>query len=184
MHISVAKSIFAKMLAVLFKVALLTLVLSVGAYLGQVTFKPQVITEYEVQTKLVEKEVYIPVEKVIVKSIEISRPLRHFQDLDELEQWLGNEVSKITLEVVDDETDERIITFDCDDYAIELQEGALRDGYLMSFEVIRPVEYNALFKQHQLPKDAIHAINSVIIGNEIYYAEPQNHEIVLVAYLD
>lgn len=65
-----------------------------------------------------------------------------------------------------------------------LQEKALRDGYMMSFEVIRAVEYNTLFKQKQIPNGDIHAINSVILGNEVYYIEPQTREIVFVAYLD
>ena len=54
----------------------------------------------------------------------------------------------------------------------------------MSFEVIRSAEYNILFKQKRIPSGAIHAINLVILGNEIYYIEPQTHEIAFVAYLD
>lgn len=196
MRMSMGKGRFAKMLDVLFKLAILTLVFYAGGYLGQVTFEPQVITEREVQAKVietevyipvervVEKEVYVPVEKVIVKPIETPKPLRHFQDLDELERWLGNEVLSIPFNVVDDETGQRINTFDCEDYAIKLQERALRDGYLMSFEVIYPTEYNALFKQGRIQDDTIHAVNLVIIENKVYYIEPQNHEIVFVAYLD
>ena len=61
---------------------------------------------------------------------------------------------------------------------------ALRDGYIMSFEVIHSGGYNALFKQKRILNGAIHAINSVILGNEVYYIEPQTHEITFVAYLD
>ena len=57
-------------------------------------------------------------------------------------------------------------------------------GYIMSFEVIRSKEYNALFKQKRIPSGVIHAINSVILGNEIYYIEPQTREVAFVAYLD
>ena len=87
-------------------------------------------------------------------------------------------------DVVDKETGQRIKRFDCEDYAIRLQEKALRDGYIISFEVIRSVEYNGLFKQKRIPNGAIHAINSVILGNEVYYIEPQTGEIAFVAYLD
>ena len=200
MRINMGKGRFAKMLNVLFKLLILTLVFSIGGYLGQVTFEPQVITEREVQTivietevyipvervveKVIEKEVYVPVEKVIVKTIETLKPLRHFQYLNELERWLTNEVLNISFNIVDDETGQRINTFDCEDYALKLQERALGDGYLMSFEVIYPVEYNALFKQGRISNDTIHAVNLVIIGNKVYYIEPQNHEIVFVAYLD
>jgi len=190
---------FTKALGVLFILATLTLVFCAGGYLGQATFKPQIIVNHEIQTmdrvvervvyepveRVIEKVVYEPVERVIVKRVETTKPLRYFQTLDELERWLGNMwVLDIRFDVVDKETSQRIKRFDCDDYAIRLQDKALRDGYMMSFEVIRHVEYNALFKQKRIPNGAIHAINSVILGNEVYYIEPQTHEIVFVAYLD
>jgi len=203
----VGKGGFNKALVVLFILATLTLVFCAGAYLGQATFEPQVIIDHEIQTvetvvyepvdrvtervvyepveKVIETIVYEPIEKVIVKRVETTKPLRYFQNLDELERWLGNMgVLDIRFDVVDKETGQHIKRFDCEDYAIRLQDKALRDGYLMSFEVIRSVEYNALFKQKRIPNGAIHAINSVILGNEVYYVEPQTHEIVFVAYLD
>lgn len=171
------------------------MVFCAGGYLGQATFEPKVIIDHEIHTihkvidrveyRPVERVEYKPVEKVVVKRIETPKPLRHFQNLDELEGWLGNiGVLDIRFDVVDEETGQRIKKFDCEDYAIRLQEKALRDGYIISFEVIRSAEYNALFKQKRVPSGAIHAINSVILGNEVYYIEPQTHEIVLVAYLD
>jgi hypothetical protein len=135
--------------------------------------------------RLIEKVVYEPVEKVIVKRVETPKPLIHFQNIDELERWLGNiGVIDIHFNVVDEKTGQHIGKFDCEDYAVRLQTEALRDGYLMSFEVIHPMEYNALFKQKRIPNNDIHAINSVITGNELYYIEPQTHEIVFVACLD
>lgn len=196
---------FNRALSVLFILATLTLVFCAGAHLGQATFEPRVIIEHEViervvykpverivetivykpVEKIIETVVYEPVEKVIVERIETAKPSRHFQSLEELEQWLVNiEVLDIRFDVVDKETSERIEKFDCEDYALRLQEKALRDGYIISFEVIHSAEYNALFKQKRIPSGAIHAINSVILGNDIYYIEPQTHEIVFVAYLD
>ncbi|GAJ18630.1 unnamed protein product, partial [marine sediment metagenome] len=114
-----------------------------------------------------------------------TKPLREFQSLEELEQWLENiGVLDIGFDVVDKETGQHIQTFDCEDYALRLQEKALRDGYIISFEIIHSAEYNALFKQKRMPADTIHAINSAILGNEVYYIEPQTHEIAFVAYLD
>jgi len=190
---------FPKVLGALFTLATLALVFCAGGYVGQVTFKPQVIVDHEIRTidKVIERVVYEPVERVvetvvhepieeaIVKYVATPEPLRRFQNLDELEQWLENIwVLDIGFDVVDKETSQRIKRFDCEDYAIRLQGKALRDGYIMSFEVIRSVEYNALFNQQQIPNSAIHAINSVILGNEVYYIEPQTYEIVFVAYLD
>lgn len=192
---NVANGRFNKALVVLFILATLALVFSAGGYLGQATFKPQVIINHEIHTverviyepveRVVERVVYEPVERIIIKRVETPVLLRRFQNLDELEQWLGNNtVLDIRFDVVDKQTGQRIKRFDCDGYAIRLQEKALRDGYIMSFEVIRHVEYNALFKEKQLPNGAIHAINLVILGNDVYYIEPQTHEIVFVAYLD
>jgi len=189
--VNVANGRVARALGILFILATFTLVFYAGGYLGQATFKPQVIIEHEIHTidrveyKPVESVVYEPVERVIVKRIETLKLLRHFQNLDELERWLGNMwVLDIRFDVFDKETGQRIRKFDCEDYAIRLQEKALGDGYIMSFEVILPVEYNALFKQKRLSNGAIHAINSVILGNEVYYIEPQTREIVFAAYLD
>ena len=195
--ISMAEGRFAKVAKVLLAFALINLVFCAGGYVGELTAKPLVTFEPKIQTKIVdwvvhvpvekvvEKEIYIPVEKTVVEHIETYKPLRHFQNLDELERWLGNMwVLDIRFDVVDKETGQRIKRFDCEDYAIRLQEKALRDGYIISFEVIRSVEYNALFKQKRIPSGAIHAINSVILGNEVYYIEPQTHEIVFVATLD
>ncbi len=186
---------FNKALGILFILAILTLVFCAGGYLGQATFRPKVIIDHEIHTvyrvierveyKPVEEVIYKPVEKVSVNHIDTPKPLRHFQNLDELDQWLGNiSVLDIRFDVVDKETGQRIKKFDCDEYAIRLQEKALGDGYIMSFEVIRSAEYNTLFKQKRIPNSDIHAINLVILGNEVYYIEPQNREIVFVAYLD
>ena len=140
---------------------------------------------YEAEENVIEKVEYKPVEKDILSSIETPRPLRDFQDLEELEQWLGNiEVRDIAEGVTAKEVNQGIKSFDCDDYALKLQEKALREGYIMSFEIIYPSEYNNLFKQGQIPAGTIHAINLVIIGNEVYYIEPKTREIVFVAHLD
>jgi len=97
---------------------------------------------------------------------------------------LAKEVFFVGINVVEMEADQFIKTWDCDDYARRLQEKALEDGYIMSFELIGYAEYNTLFKRERLQNGVSHAINSVIIANEVYYIEPQNHEIVLVAYIE
>ena len=188
---NMATNRFAKVSNVLLILASVALIFCAGGYIGQVIFKPQVIIEPEIRTKfidrvipipvekVVEKEIYIPVEKVVVQNIETYKPLRHFQDLYELERWLGQEVLFVGIDVVDERTGKFIKRWECVDYAIRLQEKALEDGYIMSFEVIHHSEHNSLFKQ-KIPYGSSHAINSVIIGNEIYYIEPQNHEIAFV----
>lgn len=182
------------------------LIFSFGGYVGQKYYQPKVITEYEVITvdRIIEKAVYIPVEKVIetvvyepvekivykqvekpvVKVVEVSRPLLNFENTDDLIQWLSNvNLIEIGFNVID-QNNNNITKFDCDDYARSLQVKALQDGYIISFEVIRSAEYNSLFEEKKIPVGAIHAINSAIIGNEVYYIEPQTKEIVFVANID
>jgi len=177
-----------------------------GGYVGQKYYQPKVITKYEVITvdRIVEKAVYTPVEKVIetvvyepvekivykqvenpvIKEVEVSRPLLHFKNTDDLKQWLSNvNLIEIGFNVID-QNNNNITKFDCDDYARRLQDKALQDGYIISFEVIRSAEYNSLFREKKIPVGAIHAINSAIIGNEVYYIEPQTKEIIFVANID
>lgn len=168
---NVVKGRFTKALGVLLILATSSLAFCAGGYVGQVTFEPQVIVDYQTISRVIERVVYEPVEveKVIVEQVEVSKELHYFESLDELEQWLSG-IS--------------IFASDCDDFAIELQRKALKDGYILSFEVIYPSEYNSLFKQKRLPSGIVHAINLTVIGNEVYYIEPQTHEIAFAAYLD
>ncbi len=74
---SVVKGRFARALNVLFRLVILTLVFSIGGYIGQITFEPQVIVDHKIETRyrviemvvrqtverVIEKNVYVPVEK-------------------------------------------------------------------------------------------------------------------------
>jgi len=198
-------------LGLLFILVILAVVFYAGRHLGQVYPEPQIIITYNVKTvdniadddeygavgslvervvykpteKVIERVLYEPVERTILNRIENPKSLRYFQDLEELERWLENvEVQDISSDVMDKGINQGVKSFDCDDYALKLQERALGDGYMMSFEVIHSSEYSDLFQQGQIPDGTIHAINSVIIGNEVYYIEPETHETVFVAYLD
>lgn len=168
---NVANGGFTKALGVLLILATSSLAFCAGGYVGQITFEPQVIVDHQIVSTIIERAVYEPVEveKVIVEQVEVSKELHYFESLDELEQWLSS-VS--------------IFASDCDDFAIELQNQALKNSYIVSFEVIYPSEYNRLFKQKRLPGGIVHAINLAVIGNEVYYIEPQTHEVVFAAYLD
>lgn len=170
-----------------------------GKYLGHAIPESQPTFNYEIQNadkvtgkvtnesgeSTIERAEYKPAESTVLNHLENPKLLRNFQNFDELERWLENvKIQDISSDAVAKETDQGITSFDCDDYALKLQEKALQDGYMISFEVIYSDEYGDLFKQGQIPDGAIHAINSVIIGNEIYYIEPANHEIAFVACLD
>ena len=183
---------------VIFGIAISALAFFIGAYVAQVTLEPRTVTIYKTTTKtkieyqLIERPVvtkeYIerivekPIERIVEKPIE----LRNFENPEELKQWLkDSHVITVQARIVDSKTGQLIKEPDCDDYALKLQQKALADGYVMSFEIIQPSEYNTLFKGKRLPSGSLHAINLVVIGNnDVYYIEPQTYEVVLAAHLD
>ena len=152
-----------------------------GIYIGRSTFEPAVITQTEtvIDYQTVEKIVYVdkPVVEYVEKIVERGKDSRSFSSLQELEQWLNE--GELTISIRFKQPD-----FDCDDFALQLQDRALKDGYKLDLELIRPREYNRLFEKAELGPNEIHAINLALIGNEAYYIEPQNYEVVFVANID
>jgi hypothetical protein len=138
-----------------------------------------------VEARLIETHTVEYIEETVVEKeyIDVVRhvpvELRNFTDRAELEQWLKerNQTTSIRFRQHD-------AVVDCDDFAIELQREALADGFLVSFEIIRGGEYNDLFSIPLPEEQLLHAINLSIIGNDVYYIEPQTSEIVHAAYLD
>ena len=174
----------------LLAIGILTLVFSIGAHAGQDTSEPQapetiVAAKLGVEARIVERTTVQYVDRPVhtveyierVKKVPIE--LRNFSDLEELKQWLGDKKNVTTVRFQSPDT-----IVDCDDYALDLQHKALADGYIMSFEVIGESEYNALFKTPLPPSQSLHAINLAIIGNNVYYIEPQTDEVVFAAHLD
>ena len=169
----------------------LSLVFCIGAHFGQTT--PELQTPETtvaarlggVEVRLVETTTVQYVDRPVtvteyverVKSVPVE--LRDFSELEELKQWLEDKKNVTTVRFQSPN-----VTVDCDDYALEMQQKALADGYLISLEIIGPGEYNKLFKNSELPPNTLHAINLVIIGNDAYYIEPQTGEVVFVAHLD
>ncbi len=172
----------------------LSLVFCIGAHFGQTTSAPQTTTNTNtnlntsfkptVETQPVETLTVQHADRPVteVKYVERTKrapaELRNFNNLEELKQWLENNKNVTTVRFQSPNG-----TVDCDDYALEMQQKALADGYIMSFEIIGESEYNVLFKT-PLPPNTLHAINLVIIGNDAYYIEPQTDEVVFAAQLD
>lgn len=109
--------------------------------------------------------------------------LRDFESIEELETWLEDDDTDSHIILIADE--EGYVSFEgvCEDYAIQLMDRAIADGFKMSFYVMDRQEYYQHFKKWT-PKGRLHAVNLVIIGNEIYLIEPQSDEYWLKAYLD
>ena len=110
----------------------------------------------------------------------IPTTLHHFSLLEVLEQWLAGQDANNTTLYFQSPGD----TIDCDDYALALQQRAIADGYIISFEIIGRSEYNYLFSSKLPPSQSLHAINLAVIGNAAYYIEPQTGEITLATHLD
>ena len=84
---------------------------------------------------------------------------REFESLAELKAWLAEDDSDTTLYIFGNGC---LSNYDCDDYAAALVYNALYDGYLVSTQIV-----------------GNHMLNSTIIGNSIYYIEPQTDAVWL-----
>jgi hypothetical protein len=89
---------------------------------------------------------------------------REFKSLDELKAWLAQDDTESTLYIFGAGC---ISTYDCDDFAVALERNALLDGYAVSIQI-----------------ENDHVLNSTIIGNEIYFIEPQSDEVWFWGYRD
>jgi len=172
----------------LFVFAVLHLCFSIGVSVSPVTVEQQTtgVVEPTVECRLVERHTVQYVEKpvTVVEFVERTQKvpveLRDFSDLGELRQWLA-EVDMNATTTYFKSPDVKI---DCDDYALSMQHKALADGYIMSFEVIGRGEYNSIFESKLPPGQSLHAVSLVIIGNDVYYIEPQTGEIGFATHLD
>ena len=156
---------------------LLAAMLFIGGYgVGQLTNEPQVIVKEVVKEVPVGMEriarvpeiryrdttIYIPVEKVVTKYVEVPGGLKYFESVEELEIWLDTIPFYMA----------SFANCDCDDYAQWLQEDAERDGYRISTEMV--------IKSGSIK----HMLNSAIIGNKFYLIEPQTHKVTFSTFLD
>ena len=172
----------------LISIGVLSLAFCAGVYLCPVVSESQTssVIGPTVECQLVESHTvqYIDRPVTVVNNIErlqrIPVDLRNFKDLGELKQWLAA-VAMNTTTIFFQLPDAPV---DCDDYALDLQRKALADGYILSFQVISRSEYNAVFQGELPPGQGLHAINLAIIGNSVYYIEPQTGEVAFAIYLD
>jgi hypothetical protein len=138
-----------------------------------------------VEARLIETHTVEYLEETVVEKeyIDVIRHVpvefRNFTDRGELKDWLEERNQLVLIRFQQDNT-----VTDCDDFAIELQREALADGFIISFEIISIDEYNELFSIPLPEGQSLHAINLSIIGNDVYYIEPQTGEIVHAVYLD
>jgi hypothetical protein len=91
-----------------------------------------------------------------------------FSNLQGLRNWLYRD---------DTDTNPEHLTqgaLDCDDYALTLQKHALQDGYIVSLRFIDADGDGVLD----------HAMNTAVIGNNVYSIEPQTDVVTYLCQLD
>lgn len=81
------------------------------------------------------------------------------------------------------------INFDnqCEESALQLIQRAEAKGYRLNFQVINVRDYarwRYLLPKGQLAWDDGHAVCSAIVGNDIYFIEPQNDNVWFAYHLD
>ena len=139
------------------------------------TKEPETVVEYREVIKEVPKVEKQIEYRDIVKEIIVEKPIEQseFSSKEELEKWLAEDDTEgnVYFFVRADGTEVSSAKYDCDDYAVDLQKRALKDGYLMSASVVEK-------------EDQLHMINLVTIGNDVYYIEPQTDEVWFYSHLD
>jgi uncharacterized coiled-coil protein SlyX len=93
----------------------------------------------------------------------VSTGLREFRSEQELADWL----------TVDQTNENKYISnqFDCEDFARMLQGNAFSDGYIISITLTGQ-------------DSTLHVMNCCLIGNKVYWIEPQTDEFSFWSYTD
>ena len=155
-----------------------------GAYYGQAEPQTvtQIVTEYKTEyvphiiTQVLEVERVVMEEVEVEKIVEVPIELREFESVEELRAWLAIDDTNTVLRFVGSINLDR---YDCEDFAFQLIKNARQDGYDVYFQFIktytRPDTGEYIYD---------HALNSTIIGNDIYLIEPQTDEFWRAAYMD
>jgi len=158
--------------AVIAAIAATIFILTSEPVISEVLVEKEVVREVDVVKEVIKTEVEY---RDIVKEVIVKKPIeqREFASKEELENWLAEDDGEkaVYVFVAPDGTKGSSDKYDCDDFALELQNRASKDGLLMSVTVIEK-------------DDQLHMINLVTIGNEVYYIEPQTDEVWFYCYLD
>jgi len=158
-----------------------------GGALNERVMKPEVV-EVSVKVEVVkwmepEKEViYLEAEPVIETMevvVEVPIKLREFQSTEELESWLEeNHIDEAVMLYASGKK------FDCDDYTRRLIKDARADGYQLWFQVLLPNYRRPDTGERITERDEAHALSSAIIGDKLYFIEPQTDDYWFVVGVD
>jgi hypothetical protein len=121
-----------------------------------VSLSAQVIYVPEYHEQTIVKEVEIP------KTVYVNNEWREFESPAALMSWADENLTNLW--IVGNEL------ADCDDYASRLQLEAFKDGYLLSVQLITD---GLLYSKNVSNFLEPHMGNLAMIGNDIYFIEPQ-----------
>ena len=133
--------------------AIVVVLLTTGFIIGEITaepVKPEAITQvkYYPVARYVPLIEYVDKVEYIDRIVEVPRELKPFESWAELSKWQAQNYIK------------DCASNSCVDCALEMQRRALKDGYLMSTEVVGQ-------------QGNLHMICSTVIGNQIIFVDPQ-----------
>jgi len=103
--------------------------------------------------------------------------LRDFESEEELERWLKARVESRVIFLRSD-------SYDCDNAARAMVEDAVEDGYWMWLQIIDDRLRSPVSGQIINEARKVHALTSVIVGNDFYYIEPALNEYWLMYRVD
>jgi hypothetical protein len=150
------------------EVTIQTITKDVSHYIEKPTVE---VVETFVEKKVVEE---VPVVKYVEKYVEVEKEvpaeLKQFESEEELIEWLQTDKTNELPYIRD--------LFECENFARTLMRNALEDGHLMSFQVLK--NYNRPDTNEFIKGP--HAINNTIIGNDVYFIDPQTDD-CWVAYV-
>ena len=154
-----------------------------GGALNERLMKPEIV-EVPVEVEVVKWKdpgrefVYLEAEPVI-EIVEVAVELRNFESTEELENWLSeNHIDEAVMLYASGKR------FDCDDYARRLIKDARADGFQLWLQVLLP-DYRRLDTGERVTEsDQAHALCSAIIGDRLYFIEPQTDDYWFVAKVD
>jgi len=118
------------------------------------------------------------IEKEIIKEVIKYRDRtdwRYFESLTEFTAWVDDKL--VVLFPINGDTK----TADCDDYAERLQREAYKDGYFISVQI---VETGRIMGKVVSDNEGLHMGNLVMIGNGVYYVEPQPEKFRIIRICD
>ena len=176
-----------KVINIAVRIGILISFLAIGFYAGimfyEVNAEPKVVIE-TIQLPAPEPEIIVNeivkevrVEVPVIKEVEVYQPLKHFESLESLITWLSFDDTNthITLTVHSDGN----LDFNtaCEQFALQLQERALEQGYIINLQGIGTFTDGVLIGRG-------HMVNSTIIGNDVYFIEPQTDEVWVGARLE